>query len=108
MIMIMFNMRSVNSLLASSLSLDIVPRLCRFRTDHCRAAYDRDLQYWPLTLVSLIPRLFHYVKRQLRTGSVEMVRVVCTHPVNPPGVVQGDGVLCSQVAQIGSCFGGSE
>jgi hypothetical protein len=27
-----------------------------------------------------------------------MVRVVCTHPVNPPGVAQGGGVLCSRVA----------
>jgi hypothetical protein len=27
-----------------------------------------------------------------------MVRVACTHPVNPPGVVQGGGVLCSRVA----------
>jgi hypothetical protein len=26
-----------------------------------------------------------------------MVRVACTHPVNPPGVVQGGGVLCSRV-----------
>jgi hypothetical protein len=85
-------------LLASSLSLDVVPCLCRLRTNRCRAACDRDLQYWPHTLVSLIPWLFHYTKRQLRTRSVEMVRVVCTHPVNPPGVVQGDRVLCSQVA----------
>jgi hypothetical protein len=27
-----------------------------------------------------------------------MVRVACTHPVNPPGVAQGGGVLCSRVA----------
>ena len=27
-----------------------------------------------------------------------MARVVCTHPVNPPGVAQGGGVLCSRVA----------
>ena len=38
----------------------------------------------------------------------EMVRVACTHHVNPPGVAQGGGVLCSRVAQIGSHFGGSE
>jgi hypothetical protein len=42
--------------------------------------------------------LFHYVKRQPRTGSVKMVRVACTLPVNPPGVAQGGGVLCSRVA----------
>ena len=66
------------------------------------------LQYWPHTPVSLIPQLFHYGKRQLRTRSVEMVRVACTHPVYPPGVAQGGGVLCSQVAKTGSRFGGSE
>jgi hypothetical protein len=27
-----------------------------------------------------------------------MVRVACTHPVNPLGVAQGGGVLCSRVA----------
>ena len=27
-----------------------------------------------------------------------MARVACTHPVNPPGVAQGGGVLDSQVA----------
>jgi hypothetical protein len=27
-----------------------------------------------------------------------MVRVACTHPVNPPGATLGGGVLCSQVA----------
>ena len=41
------------------------------------------LQYWPHTPVSLIPRLFHYEKGQPCTGSGEMARVVCTHPVNP-------------------------
>ena len=41
------------------------------------------LQYWPHTPVSLIPRLFHYGKGQPRTGSGEMARVACTHPVNP-------------------------
>ena len=44
------------------------------------------LQYWPHTLVSLIPWLFHYGKRELHTRSVEMVRVACTHPVYPLGV----------------------
>jgi hypothetical protein len=44
----------------------------------------------------------------MRTGSVEMVRVACTHPVNPLGVVQGGGVLCSQVVQTGLRFGGAE
>jgi hypothetical protein len=39
------------------------------------------LQYWPYTLISLIPRLFHYKKGQLRTGSGEMTRVACTHPM---------------------------
>jgi hypothetical protein len=27
-----------------------------------------------------------------------MVRVACAHPMNPPGVAQGGGVLCSRVA----------
>ena len=38
----------------------------------------------------------------------EMVRVVCKHPLNLPGATLGGGVLCSRVAQTGSCFGGSE
>jgi hypothetical protein len=38
----------------------------------------------------------------------EMMRVACTHPVNPLGVAQGGGVLCSQVAQTGARFGESE
>ena len=38
----------------------------------------------------------------------EMVIVACTHPVNPLGVAQGGGVLCSRVAQTDSCFGGFE
>ena len=43
----------------------------------------KTLQYWPHTLVSLIPRLFHYGKGQPRIGSGEMARVECTHHVNP-------------------------
>ena len=38
----------------------------------------------------------------------EIMRVASTHPVNPPEVAQGGGVLCSRVAQTGSRFGGSE
>jgi hypothetical protein len=37
-----------------------------------------------------------------------MVRVACTHPMNPSGMAQGGGVLYSRVAQTGSRFGGSE
>jgi len=37
-----------------------------------------------------------------------MERVACTHPMNPQGVAQGGGVLCSRVAQTGSHFGGFE
>jgi hypothetical protein len=43
----------------------------------------KTLQYWPHTPISLIPQLFHYEKGQLRTGSGEMARVACTHPMKP-------------------------
>jgi hypothetical protein len=32
----------------------------------------------------------------------EMVRVACTHPVDPQGVAQGGEVLCFEVAQTSS------
>ena len=56
-------------MLASSLSLDAVPRLCRLRTVHCWPLDQDFCKYWPHTLVSLIPWLFHYAKRLPRTGS---------------------------------------
>ena len=56
------------------------------------------LQYWPHTLVSLRPRLFYYEKGQPRTGSREMVRVACTHPMETSGMTYGGAVLYSQVA----------
>ena len=71
--------------------------LCRLRTVHCRPIVVETLQYWPHTLVRLIPRVFHYLKDQPCTESGEMARVVCTHPVNLLGAAQGGGVLCSQV-----------
>jgi hypothetical protein len=99
MIMIMFNLDWADSLLASSLSLDVVPRLCRLRTVRYWPLDQDFCQYWPHTLVSLIPQLFHYEKGQPCTRSGEIVRVAYTHPVNPHGrTMQGGGVLCYQVA----------
>ena len=45
----------------------------------------KTLQYWPHTLVSLIPMPFHYGNGQPRIWSGEMARAVCTHPLKPLG-----------------------
>ena len=39
----------------------------------------KTLQYWPHTLVSLIPCQFYYEKGQPCTGSGDTVRVACTY-----------------------------
>jgi len=74
-----------DSLLASSLSLDVVPRLCRLRTVHC----------WPLDQDFVVPTTYSGKPNILAIPSCEkttahweweMARVACTHPMETSGM----------------------
>jgi hypothetical protein len=75
-----FNMRPDRILACVKFGLDVVtPHVSIEDRTVVGLLMFETLQYWPHTSVSLIPRLFLNLKRQLHTGSVEMVRVACTH-----------------------------
>jgi hypothetical protein len=86
-------------------SLDIVPACVDRGPYRCRPPCGRDLVV--LATYSSKPNILDIPLCEKTTvhRAWEMVRVACTHPVDPPGVAQEGGVLCSQVAQTGSRFG---
>jgi hypothetical protein len=79
---------------------NIVPHLCRLRTDHCRPVVSQD--FIVLTTYSGKPNISAILIRKGSpcTRSGEMVRVACTHPMlSTRRVALGGGVLYSRVVQ---------